>query len=99
MNHPVPKSRVMINPLQRAWIRSQQCCIAQATGIPQTYPTECCHVHTKRNAGDENNLVPMALDKHSEQHLTGIESFQKRYQVNLEYLARKYQAEWENFTA
>ena len=90
----VPKpSPALVIPEYRAYIGSLPCLIC----LPgdQTTRTEVCHVHTRRNAGDEANLVPMCSWHHMQQHFVGIRSFEDRHVKDLEFEAKQLWARWQ----
>ena len=93
MTKSVSKPIVVIDPPRREWIRTQPCAICPSG--QQSTPTECAHVHTKRNAGDDHNLLPVCKQHHAEQHRIGIQSFATQYGVDLEALAAHYWAQYE----
>lgn len=92
----VPKERG--NPMFRWWIASHPCHICGKPG-----PSDCCHVRTRRLArgrdsdGDVGNTLPMCRGPeghHAEQHRIGIQSFAKRYGVDLKLIADAYAVLW-----
>ena len=85
---PVPRPVILRDPPRRAWIRDQACCVCPPG--KQSEPTECAHVHTKRNAGDDHNLIPLCRRHHREQHQLGVETFAHRNGVDLEKSAAWY---------
>ena len=84
----VPKPPpALVVPEYRAYIAGLPCLIC----LPgdQTTRTEVCHVHTRRNAGDAQNLYAACGKHHAEQHFTGIRSFEKRHRIDLEHEAKR----------
>lgn len=59
------------------------------------YVSQCAHAPRVRSHGDENNIVPLCLYHHAEQHNIGIRSFERRYAVDLEREARRV---WRSIT-
>ena len=90
----MPKSTTLIDPPRRKWIAAQPCIICELG--QQSTPTECAHVHTRRNAGDDHNLIPLCRDCHAEQHRIGVHSFEAKHMVSLEALAHEY---WTKYDA
>jgi hypothetical protein len=91
----VPKSVIVIDPPRREWIRERPCTICALTNALQASPTECAHVHTRRNAGDQENLWPACKRHHAERHRWGIQTFQMTYGVVLEDVARRLHREYD----
>jgi len=89
----VPKPTIFIDLPRREWIRAQACAICPSG--KQSSPTECAHVHTKRNAGDDHNLVPLCKAHHAEQHRVGVQTFATQHGVDLEARAVAYWARYD----
>ncbi|MDD5304702.1 MAG: hypothetical protein PHS14_16530 [Elusimicrobia bacterium] len=95
----IPKERG--NPAYRAWIRTWPCHLYQL-GWQHMFPgqTECAHVKTKRlargrdNDGDTGNTLPLCPAHHAEQHAHGIQSFRRKYSVDLKLIAEAYAVLW-----
>ena len=89
---PKPSPSLVI-PEYRAYIAGLPCLIC----LPgdQTTRTEVCHVHTRRNAGDVANLVPMCTKHHTEQHFVGIRSFEARHATDLQLEATMLWTRWK----
>lgn len=54
-------------------------------GVPSCDPA---HIKTKGSGGrdEENNLMPLCREHHSQQHLIGISTFSEKYESVSEYL-------------
>ena len=64
--------------------KSMDCCVCgrRAPSVP-------CHVRSRGAHGhDRANVVPMCWWCHDEQHRTGIKTFQRKREVDLEQVAR-----------
>lgn len=92
----------------RAYVREQPCCIGSDSteggcywwgALPAhrgTYLNEACHVKTRGAGGaDKGNLVSMCKGHHREQHIVGIESFQRVHGVDLREIAGALWARYE----
>ena len=90
---PIPKPVIVYDPPRRAWIRGQPCCVCEPG--KQASATECAHVQTRRNAGDHENLVPICVVHHREQHRLGIKSFARVHRVDLEAVAQRYHRDYD----
>lgn len=90
---PKPPATV-IDEAYRSWIRARPCIVCLLGGF-RSWGVEACHVRTRRNNGDRENLVPMCHNHHMEQHAIGLRSFCERYEIDLERQAVVYQ-DWYN---
>lgn len=81
------------------WIRGHWCVIDHATmcsgGI------ECAHVRTGTDGGaslkpGDNWTIPLCRTHHAEQHQIGERAFERRYSIDMKFLA---QALWEKSPA
>jgi|SRR3990172_4190994 len=88
MSKPVPRPVVLIDPPRREWTRQQPCLCCEPG--KQSTPTESAHVHTKRNAGDDHNLIPLCGEHHKQQHAIGVVSFASMHGKDLEAEASRY---------
>jgi len=85
---PAPKPEpALVDEDARSFIRSLRCIACAKIGL-ERFHTEACHVRTKRNAGDYQNLVPLCHHHHVHQHLIGVKSFAKIYALDLEQIAK-----------
>ncbi len=86
-----PKRR---DPAFIAWIRGQHCCVPVGKYWWPDRPTgivEPAHVQTRGAGGlDKGNTVPMCQQHHAEQHTLGIQTFQKKYGIDLKREAADY---------
>lgn len=79
----------------REYVRGLPCVLIGRQRHVCDGPVECCHVRTRAAAGsDRGNCFPCCRHGHNRQHLTGIESFQKFYGLDLPALARRLEAEY-----
>ena len=83
----VPKPQTPRDPGLVDWIRGQPCLVPKC-GLPG----EPCHVRTKRNHGDPENVVPLCRWHHREQHERGVKDFSYRYGLNLTIHAARLDA-------
>lgn len=60
--------------------RSLPCCVP---GCRKGPPSDPAHVRSRGAGGDDSDTVPMCRKHHTEQHATGIETFQQRYGLDL----------------
>lgn len=69
------------DPAYARWVRSGLCLIGdQCFGVG----VDACHVKTRGAGGDDRgNLVPLCREHHREQHQIGIQTFQRKYGVDL----------------
>ena len=91
-----PKSGISRGP-KREWVRHRRFVRSLACCIPNciTEPVEFCHIRTAANSGTglkpfDWHAVGMCRIHHQASHDMGIETFQKRYGVDLEKLAAEY---------
>lgn len=59
------------------------------------YPSTCAHVTSRGAGGTWRDIVPLCVRCHGEQHVIGIESFERRHAIDLQAEARRINAEWE----
>lgn len=82
------KLRMWGPPGFREWLLEQPCCISGGKA------TDMSHVKSRgAGYGAENNAVPMDRRSHME-YEAGKESFEDRYNVDLQELARRYWSRW-----
>ena len=66
-------------------VRNRCCLICGASP-----PSDAAHVRSwGAGHGDEDNLVPLCRTHHSEQHTEGIETFQRKHDIDLEAEAER----------
>jgi hypothetical protein len=68
------------------YIRSLPCVI-RGMDAGECGPSEAAHVRSRGAGGTAADLVPLCLRHHAEQHVTGIETFQERYEIDLRAIA------------
>ena len=78
-------------PRHRAFIRKHACSVPMC----EDGPIEVAHVRHASNAGTglkpaDWSAVSLCRTHHSEQHAIGVETFQKRYGLNLDKLAAEF---------
>lgn len=58
-------------------------------------PCDAAHVKSRgAGGGYRDNLVPLCREHHTEQHQIGIETFQNKYQIDMEREARRVDADY-----
>jgi len=87
------------NPLRddayRDYIRSNPCAIAVrlSSFAECLFKVQCCHVKHAGMGGtyvpDHGNLWPGCGGHHQEQHNSGVDTFQRKYDINLCDVARR----------
>jgi hypothetical protein len=83
------------DPEYRAWISTFAC---QVCG--KSAPSECCHITGKRllprgPERDRGKCYPGCHAHHAEQHAHGIQTFQRKYGLDLPLIAAAYLALYE----
>lgn len=78
-------------PRHRRFVRSHQCCVP---GCLQG-PIEFAHVRTAANAGKslkphDAHAVSLCADHHREQHNRGVQTFERKYGIDLAKLADEF---------
>lgn len=79
------------------WVRWRSCCVRGCSRF-----AEPAHVRTRRNhgawleiSGDlVCNIAPLCHVHHREQHAIGIDSFQRRYSLDLAAIAKQTGIDW-----
>ena len=92
--HKFPK---LVDEARRAHVRTFPCVACLASGDEQFTPTQACHLRSRGAGGaDAANLWPGCERHHIEQHVLGVQTFQRRHRLNLarvcERIERAYQA-------
>ncbi|HUE14982.1 MAG TPA: hypothetical protein VMR25_12505 [Planctomycetaceae bacterium] len=70
----------------RAWVRRHSCSVPGC----QDGPIEFAHAKSRGAGGHDAQGVPLCLKHHHEQHASGIETFQRKYKVDLFALAAHF---------
>ena len=103
----VPKPSVVRDAAFRSWIRQMPCLLADREPCEcgkyihvgsRRMVTEACHVRTRRNNGDMENLVPLCASHHKEQHRVGIKTFQARHHLDLKASAEQLWDSYQSLT-
>ncbi len=95
--HAFPKN---VDTLYREWIRALPCILSGkmcAHGQHLCWGTvQVCHVKNRGAGGpDRQNCVPMCASAHDQQHVIGIPAFNKLWELDLAFLARRYTEQYE----
>lgn len=78
----------------RAWIRLLPC-LVNGDGARCFGPIQAAHVRSRgAGGGDFDNLMPLCMGHHAEQHAVGIRTFAARYEVDLEAEAALLTSRW-----
>lgn len=72
------------------WITEQPCCVCRFR------MTDAHHVKTRGAGGDDRYLVPLCRACHTEVHMKGVETFIRRFGVDLWRVAEMMEAQWRN---
>lgn len=89
----VPKPELVRDPAFRRWLVEhwKLGCVACGT----LSPLDPAHVHTRRNAGDERNVVPLCHRCHDLQHRHGWSRLARRYGLTQEKAAKIASHIWD----
>ena len=86
-----PKPKPWRNASYRAWIRTHLCGICNDLGVSpwRRLPVEAAHVATGGTGTKASDYwcVPLCMTHHKELHASGIETFQRTYDVHLTEVA------------
>lgn len=78
------------------WIHSLACSVSGKEGSDSD-PIVAAHTLGKGAGGDWTMVVPMLHSLHDKLHNIGIETFEKRYGVDLELIAAAVHLRWKAF--
>jgi hypothetical protein len=86
-----------------AWIRSRECVVPtfspagvyEARGNRCVGKLEAAHIRSRGAGGDATDLVPLCHKHHSQSHTIGIQTFERRYQIDLTACAATYEYLWQ----
>ena len=78
-------------PSHRAWVRRHHCCVPGCLNIP----IECAHIRRGTDGGvglkpSDRWTVSLCTAHHAEQHRMGEDSFERRYALDLRWLATTF---------
>lgn len=73
-------------PRHRKFVRSHGCCVPGCTHGPSDF----AHVKSRGAGGGDETGVSLCREHHTEQHAIGIETFQRRYGIDLWDLAAAF---------
>lgn len=84
--HLFPKA---VDEAYRAFVRLQACVLSARHHVCEG-DVQACHVKSRGASGhDHANMYPGCAVAHAQQHVWGIRTFQARWGINLETVARK----------
>lgn len=94
-----PKPKVYRSAEKLAWIRGHSCMMVGAADhfncgpVPGFSETQAVHVKARRRFGDRW-VIPGCPRHHNEQHSLGVETFQRKYKVDLMWSANWFHEWW-----
>ena len=74
-----------------SYVHSRGCVIGQDC----RGPIQAAHVQSRGAGGTSKDVVPLCSVHHAEQHVFGIQSFQRKYRLDLQALAAETWARFE----
>ena len=78
-------------PAHRAWVRKHHCCVPDCRRLP----IECAHVRGGTDGGmalkpSDRWVISLCSQHHQEQHRIGENRFEKKYDLDLAALAKRF---------
>lgn len=79
------------SPERVAWVRDLPCLVFGCS----RRPSQNAHVRSKAAGGGPENIVPLCHFHHQEQGQIGIETFARKYKLDLNAWAERVEEEWQ----